>query len=576
MFRRLIFTFPKSVLTAAYRQPRTKYPIAGRISPARMASSTTTSGNFWQTSGFTEPVWLHDTRLAQFPKSDKLSQDIETDVCVIGSGITGVSVAYELVRRGREVVLVEAREVLSGETARTTGHLSSALDDEYPEIAQKHGEKGAQAAAESHTWAIGRIGEIAAELGIECDYRRLPAYRISQFERGSPDYSKDVKDIQEDISLASKLGIDASYDDGLTIKGWQGKIDQTGGGIYRGQATFHPTKYVIGVLDWLKKQPQFQYFTNTRVVSVEEKGIEVLGFGSKTCYVTTQAEKTITCSFAVEATNIPLQKLSVIAQEEYMRTYAIAIRVPKASVEDCLIYDSADPYKYVRVTPCDDKDDYLVVGGCDHAVGQEPTLGRFEELEAWTRERFPQATTTDYSWSGQIMEPLDYMAYIGRNQGNKNIFIVTGDSGNGLTHGVIAGKLIADEITGEPNSWAALYSPTRVSSTIKSAPKILAHDLQINSQYKRFLKSDISDIEDLVPGSGGVLNPKTGKPIAVYKDENGQITKLSALCPHLKGVVCWNSVEKSWDCPVHGSRFGTEGTCVQGPAKMGLSPVEDK
>ncbi|KXJ88366.1 FAD dependent oxidoreductase [Microdochium bolleyi] len=540
-----------------------------------MTSSTVTSGQFRQSSGITEPVWLHDTPHEQLPKSEKLDQDIETDVCVIGSGIAGVSIAYELVLRGREVVLVEAREVLSGETARTTGHLSSALDDEYPEIAKKHGEKGAMAAAESHSWAIERIGQIAAELGIECEYRRVPAYRVSQFERGSPDHTKDVQDIQDDVAYARKVGIDAAYDEGLTIKGWQGKIDQRGGGIYRGQATFHPTKYVIGVLAWLKKQPNFQSYTNSPVMSVEEKGIEILGIGSKSCEVTTQSEKTIKCAFAVEATNVPLQKLSVIAQEEYLRTYAIAIRVPKGSVEDCLIYDSADPYKYVRITACDDKDDYLVVGGCDHAVGQEPTLGRFEELEAWTRERFPQASTTDYSWSGQILEPVDYMAYIGRNQGNKNIFIVTGDSGNGLTHGVIAGKLIADEITGEQNDWADLYSPKRVGSMIKSAPKMIAHDLQINSQYKRFLKSDISDIEDLVPGSGGVLNPKTSGPIAVYKDENGQVTKLSALCPHLKGVVCWNAVEKSWDCPVHGSRFGVEGTCVQGPAKMGLSPVED-
>ncbi|KAH7028198.1 FAD dependent oxidoreductase [Microdochium trichocladiopsis] len=539
-----------------------------------MTSSTVTSGVFTQSSGITEPVWLHDTPHEKLPKSESLSENIETDICVIGSGISGISIAYELVTRGREVVLVEAREILSGETARTTGHLSNALDDEYPEIAKKHGESGARAAAESHSWAIERVGTIASQLGIDCEYRRLPAYRVSQFERGTADYEKDVKHIQEDVAYARKVGINASYDDGLTIKGWQGKIDQRSGGIYEDQATFHPTKYVVGVLAWLRQQPNFRVYTNTRVISVEEKGVEILGLGSKTCYVSTQSQNTITCAFAVEATNVPLQKLSVIAQEEYQRTYAIAIRVPKGSVADCLIYDSADPYKYVRVTPCDDKDDYLVVGGCDHAVGQEPTHGRFEELEAWTRERFPQATTTDYKWSGQVFEPVDYMAYIGQNQGNKHIYIVTGDSGNGLTHGVLAGKLIADEITDQPNSWSSLYSPKRIASTLKSAPKMLAHDMQINTQYKRFLQSDITDIEDLVPGSGGVLNPKTGTPVAVYKDENGQVTKLSALCPHMKGVVCWNATEKSWDCPVHGSRFGAEGTCVQGPAKMGLTRMK--
>lgn len=536
-----------------------------------MSAPPPSSRVFNQASGVTQPIWLHDTPHSTLPRSDCLPGDIETDICIIGSGISGVSIAYELVRRGREVVLVEAREFLSGETARTTGHLSSALDDTYPEIAKKHGENGARAAAESHTWAIERIGEIANQLGIDCDYRRLPAYRVSQFEHGSLDYEKDMQEIKVDVDYARKVGIKASFDDKLTIKGWQGQFAQRGAAVFEDQATFHPTKYVVGVLEWLKRQPQFRSFTNTRVISVEEKGVEILGLGSKTCYVSTQSEHTITCAFAVEATNIPLQKLSVIALEEYLRTYAIATRVPKGSVEDCLIYDNADPYKYVRITSCDEGEDYLVVGGCDHAVGQEDTRGRFEELEAWTRERFPQTTATDYKWSGQILEPLDHMAYIGRNQGNKNIFIVTGDSGNGLTHGVLAGKLIADEITGEPNSWSSVYSPKRVASTIKTAPSIIAHDLQINAQYKRFLQSDITDIEDLVPGSGGVLNSKTGSPVAVYKDENGMVTKVSALCPHLKGVVCWNATEKSWDCPVHGSRFGTDGMCVQGPAKMGLA-----
>lgn len=167
------------------------------------------------------------------------------------------------------------------------------------------------------------------------------------------------------------------------------------------------------------------------------------------------------------------------------------------------------------------------------------------------------------------------MAYIGKNQGQERIYIITGDSGNGLTHGVLAGKLIADEISGTPSEWSTLYSPTRKATVLKSAGHALGHVLQVNAQYKRFLQSDIKDIEDLVPGEGGVLNPTASKPIAVYKDEGGQVKKFSALCPHLKGVVCWNTVEKSWDCPIHGSRFSKEGVAVMGPAKAGLTAVDD-
>lgn len=272
------------------------------------------------------------------------------------------------------------------------------------------------------------------------------------------------------------------------------------------QATFHPTKYLAGVLAWLKQQPNFTCYTRTRVSGIHEKGIELLGMGHKSVVISTEAGHTIHAENAIEATCIPLQKLSVVAELEYFRTYCIAIRVPKGSVEDCLLYDNAEVYKYVRLTECDDKDDYMVVGGCDHKVGQEETTPRFGELEKWTRERFPQAGSVDYRWSGQIFEPIDFMAFIGKNQGCDKIYIVTGDSGDGLTHGVLAGRLIADEIDGVPNKWAALYNPKRLGSILQTLPSLVKHDVQINLQYKRFLQTDITDIEELPRGCGGVLN----------------------------------------------------------------------
>jgi glycine/D-amino acid oxidase-like deaminating enzyme/nitrite reductase/ring-hydroxylating ferredoxin subunit len=525
--------------------------------------------HFMNTSGETDPVWVHRLPFSTYPQFSPLSHDIETDVCIIGSGIAGISVAYELVNRGVKVAMLEARNVLSGESGRTSGHLTNALDDGYTEIAKKHGSKAARAAAESHGWALNHVGEISEQLGIECEYRHLPAYEISQYPRGDPNHDKEVADLKAEVEKAKSLGIDASWHDGLAVKGWDGEPDQRDGAVFANQATFHPPKYLVGVLSWLKKQANFQCFINTRAMSVEESGESVK--------IQTEAGHTVVASQAVEATCVPLQKLSVIAEMEYHRTYCIAIRVPKGYVEDCLLYDQADAYKYVRLTACDKKDDYLVVGGCDHKVGQEDTKGRFEELETWVRERFTRAGSVDYKWSGQIYEPVDYMAFIGKNQGSNRVYIVTGDSGDGLTHGVLAGKLIADEIQGTANPWAELYNPSRMLSIAKSLPSMLAHDIQINMQYKRFLQSDIQDIEDLVPGTGGVLNRKIlSTPTAVYKDDSGVVHQFSALCPHMKGVVCWNGTEKSWDCPVHGSRFSKDGICIQGPAKANLTPVDEQ
>ncbi|KAK4656282.1 hypothetical protein QC762_309950 [Podospora pseudocomata] len=564
-------TSPRLQFFPRYSQVN-KFPLAATM--ATIASSN--PQHTMQTSGTADSVWVHKVPYDQYPKFHTLDRNLETDVAVIGAGISGITTAYELVRRGKNVVMLEARDVLSGETGRTSGHLTNDLDDGFVEIAKKHGEGGAKIAAESHAWARDRIGQIAQELGIECEYRRLPAYDISQFPVGHEKHDQEIDELKQETEMQKKIGMHTRFDPNLKVKGWSGNIDQRGGMVVDNQATFHPTQYLVGVLNWLKQQPNFQCYTRTRVMSVAEKGVEVLGLGHKRVEIQTENGHTVKAENAVEATCVPLQKLSVITELEFYRSYCIAIRVPKGSIEDCLLYDNAEEYKYVRLTACDDKDDYLVVGGCDHKVGQEETTPRYAELEQWTRERFPQAGKIDYQWSGQIFEPVDFLGFIGKNQGCDKIYIVTGDSGDGLTHGTLAGKLIADEIEGNTvtNDWATLYAPNRLASILKSLPSLISHDLQINAQYKRFLQSDITDIEDLAPGCGGVLNPKTKKPMAVYKDENGQVHTYSALCPHLKGVVCWNSAEKSFDCPVHGSRFSKEGICVTGPAKANLSPMD--
>ncbi|KAL2023279.1 hypothetical protein VTK56DRAFT_3017 [Thermocarpiscus australiensis] len=571
---------------SAARQTRTQnLPHQRQSSTAptiQMATTTTTIPSasvpdpekYMHTSGASDPVWVHKQPYSALPRFPSLAQDLTADVCVVGAGIAGISTAYELVSRGRQVVLLEARDALAGESGRTSGHLTNDLDDGYLAIAKKHGEGGARVAAESHAWARDRVGEIVDRLGIECEYRKVTAYDVSQYARGSEGYEKEMEQLREEAEMQRRIGIETRFDENLTVRGWTGKPDQRGGLVAENQATFHPTKYLAGVLAWLKQQPNFQCYTRTRVMSISEKGAELLGMGHKSVEIKTESGYTVKAEHAVEATCIPLQKLSVVAELEYYRTYCIAVRIPKGSVEDCLLYDNAEEYKYVRLTACDDKDDYLVVGGCDHKVGQEETLPRFDELEKWTRERFTQAGNVDYRWSGQIMEPIDFMAFIGKNQGNDKIYIVTGDSGDGLTHGVLAGRLIADEIDGVPNKWASLYSPKRLGSIIKSLPSMIAHDLQINVQYKRYLKTDITDIEDLALGSGGVLNSAAKKPVAVYKDENGKVHTYSALCPHMKGVVCWNAAEKSFDCPVHGSRFSKDGVCIIGPAKANLTPAD--
>lgn len=343
--------------------------------------------HFMATSGASDPVWIHTEPYSRRPLFPRLDKDLQAEVCVVGSGIAGISTSYELVTRGISVVMLEARDVLSGESGRTSGHLSNGIDAGYTEVAKKHGNAGAKAAAESHTCALKRVGEISKDLGIDCEYRQLPGYQISQYPKGQKGHAEEIETLRQEVAKTKELGMSTSLEEDLAIKGWDGKVDQRDAAVFHQQATFHPTKYMVGVLNWLSKQSNFSCFTHTRVMSIEEKGIEVLGIGSKEVRVSTIDGHTITCQNALEATCVPLQKLSVVAQMEFMRTYCVAIRVPKNYVEDCLIYDQVDPYHYARLTTCDEQHDYLIVGGCDHKVGQEEEHGRYQELENWVRER---------------------------------------------------------------------------------------------------------------------------------------------------------------------------------------------
>ncbi|KAG8625849.1 hypothetical protein KVT40_006250 [Elsinoe batatas] len=526
------------------------------------AGATSEPEHFMFTEGGTDSVWSHGDPYDRRPSYSKLIEDLRADVAIVGAGIVGISTAYELVKRRKSVVMLEAREVLSGETDRTSGHLSSALDDWYTNIQSKHGHDGASTAYESHKFALEHVGEIAKELKIDCEYRILPAYEVSAYRPGEDGYEDDVKSMKDEVGYDKSLGIPLEYHDKLAVPGWKSDIDQRAGILWQHQATFNPVKYLLGVMKWLNDQPDFAIYTHTRVADTEEKG-GIPFLTSKHVDVTTDNGHTVTCK-------------NVIADMEYNRTYCVALRIPRDSYTDCLVYDTGDPYNYVRFAACDDKDDYLVIGGADHKVGQtDDESTRFAQVEKWARDRWPQCGALEYQWSGQIYDPHDYVAFIGLNPGTKRTWIATGDSGNGLTHGVLGARIIADGITGEINPWQDLYSPKRVTSLLTSAVDIVKDNPQDNMHFKRWAQTDIKDIEDLGRGEGGVLNKMGKKPWAVYKDEDGQVRTLSAICPHMKGIVCWNHAEKSWDCPVHGSRFSTDGVCVTGPAKSNLNPECD-
>jgi glycine/D-amino acid oxidase-like deaminating enzyme/nitrite reductase/ring-hydroxylating ferredoxin subunit len=501
-----------------------------------------------------ESVWLATTPDA--PQPPALEADASADVCVVGAGIAGLTTAYMLALEGRAVVVIDKGMIASGETHRTTAHLTNALDDRYSEIERLHGTRGAKHAAKSHSAAIYTIEEIVGRENIECDFERVEGYLFAP-----PGASDDV--LKRELAAAQRAGLDVEYVARVPLEFY----DFGPALRFPQQAQFHPLKYVNGLAAAVKRLGG-QIFGNTQVTRVA---------GGQRPLVETENGRQVHAGAVVVATNTPVNdRVAMHTKQAPYRTYVIGARVPRGSVPHLLLWDTPDPYHYIRLQRAngDGALDYLIVGGEDHKTGQAVDHDeRFGALEAWTRERFPMVQDVPLHWSGQVMEPVDGMAFIGRNPGDENVYIATGDSGNGMTHGTIAGMLIGDLVAGRENPWASLYDPARKS--LRAAMEYARENLNVAAQFADYVTpGDVASADDIAPGEGAVIR-RGFRQVAAFRDESGVLHEHSAVCTHLGCIVAWNSTEKSWDCPCHGSRFDRlDGRVLNGPAISGLTSAE--
>ncbi|MBX9850693.1 MAG: FAD-dependent oxidoreductase [Cytophagaceae bacterium] len=505
-------------------------------------------------SGKTISFWM-DT--ANIPSPGPLTKNIQVDVCVIGAGMAGLSTAYMLLKEGKTVAVIEDGPLAGGESARTTAHLTNCFDDRYFKMEEYHGEAGMKTIAESHTTAISKVESIVKEENIDCDFIRLDGYLFLP-------NGESLEILEKELQATKKAGLDyvqwvinSPYENlfnGPSLK-------------FSNQAQFHPMKYYRGLVDAITRMGGLIY-TNTKATKIE---------GDKVAIVKTNRNASVSASYVVVATNTPFNNRVVMhTKQAAYRSYVVGAKIPKGSVPAALYWDTADPYHYIRIQSMDDTHDCLIVGGEDHKTGQEKNPAeRFRYLEAWTKSKFPVVTEFIYKWSGQVMEPVDGVGFIGKNPQDKdNIFIITGDSGNGMTHGTIGGMLVTDLIMGRSNPWASLYDPARI--TLKSSTEFVKENINVAGQYGNWLKPSEADSIGEIPRGSGMVLLEEGHKLAIYKDENGGVHQCSAVCNHLGCVVNWNDTEKSWDCPCHGSRFDAYGKVINAPAVNDLEKIDER
>jgi glycine/D-amino acid oxidase-like deaminating enzyme/nitrite reductase/ring-hydroxylating ferredoxin subunit len=489
-----------------------------------------------------------------------LPADTRADVCIVGAGIAGLTTAYLLAKEGQSVIVVDDGPTGGGESCRTTGHLVTALDDRFYHLERLHGVEGARLAAKSHEAAIDRIEDIVRAEQMDCDFARVDGYLFVPPEDDWTELDRELEAAHRaglsDAVLVPRVPI-TSFDTGLALH-------------FPRQAQFDAVKYLRALAEAAKRLG-VRIHNGTRATRIK---------GGKWAHVETN-RGVIGADAIVVATNTPVNdRVAIHTKQAAYRTFVVGARIPRGSVPQLLLWDTPNPYHYVRVSQekvdgHEATHDILIVGGEDHKTGQaDDAPERFRRLEEWTRARFDGVQQFEYHWSGQVMEPSDSLGLIGRNpMDNDNVYIATGDSGNGLTHGTIAGMLLTDLIAGRDNPWAQLYDPARKSlSAIKEYVK---ENVNVAVQYADLLTpGEVEDAEDIKPGEGAILRRGAAK-VALYRDDFGVLHERSAYCTHLGCVVRWNSLERTWDCPCHGSRFQVDGHAVNGPAITALKVVTE-
>jgi glycine/D-amino acid oxidase-like deaminating enzyme/nitrite reductase/ring-hydroxylating ferredoxin subunit len=496
------------------------------------------------------PYWLDPPAGATFPP---LTEDLETEVLVIGGGITGVTAAWLLASEGRQVTLVERETIGARDSGHTTAHLTYMTDTRLSELIATFSRKQAQLSWQAGKEAMKLIRDAVGSLSIDCNFSMVPGYLAAAEEA---DQSLEGVSLRHEADLARELGFDVEMDGVNPVTGSTAIV-------FPDQMRFHPLKYLRALAQDAAKHGAM-IFENTEVDGFEDDPQRVTARGHDIRY-----------RQVVIATHVPLQGTANTLGAALFQTklalystYAVAARIPAAYVKELIWSDTADPFRYLRMEKLGDSG-LAIFGGEDHKTGQETdTAACFTRLEQRLARWLPQAVVT-HRWSGQVVETVDGLPFIG--EAAENQFIATGFSGNGYTFGTAAAIMARDWVSGIIHPWSEVFDPGR-----KSAPAIKEY-LKENADYPRHMvrdrvKTPEGDPEQLKRGEGQVME-HDGERIAAYRDSEGELHLCSAICPHLGCIIAWNPAEKTWDCPCHGSRFEATGRVIAGPAESDLKQM---
>ncbi|GAA0664188.1 FAD-dependent oxidoreductase [Streptomyces thermocarboxydovorans] len=481
---------------------------------------------------------------------DPLTEDIEADVAVIGAGIAGLCTARELARAGKSVALLEAGRLAGGVTGHTTAKVTALHSLIYGKLRRTRGSEGARLYARSQSEAIEHTAAVIEELGIECEWERRSAFT----------YVRDparADEVRAEAEAAREAGLPASF-----VTETELPFPVAGAVEVTGQAQFHPRKYLLALADDLLAHGGTIH-EHTVVTGLEE--------GSP-CRLPTADGVAVTARDVVVATHYPVfDRALLFTRLSPRRELVVAGPIPADQDPGGMYITPEENTRSVRTAPLADDPGrrLLVVTGEHFTPGTADTRAGFDRLSAWARTHFPGVELT-HAWATQDNDPTDTVPLVGPlHPGARHVYVATGFAGWGMSGGMMAGLLLTTQITGGECEWSALYDPRRVLPALREAPDFLKHQAQVAKHFVGDRLHPSPPVEALPPGEGAVVRAEDGR-LAVYRDDDGALHAVSARCTHMGCLVAFNAAERAWECPCHGSRFGTDGTVLQGPATRPL------
>jgi glycine/D-amino acid oxidase-like deaminating enzyme/nitrite reductase/ring-hydroxylating ferredoxin subunit len=478
---------------------------------------------------------------------------VNTEITIIGGGITGLTTALLLARAGRKVVVVEARNIGDCDTGYTSGNLYAMVSPYYRTLLDKFDAEILTKIASERLRAIEFIREISQEYGIECEYQSQPWCYYTEND-------DDVNKIRQEVAAGQKVGLQTKFIENVPLPF---STMVKAGCMLENQARFNAQQYVSGLAQVLAQEPNCTIFEHSRVIEWNDKG---------TCTVKTESGGEITSEKIVMATHTPIGVYFLHTLVAPYRSYVVAARLHSNNYPRGAYWDTSTPYHHSASTHSGKEGDLLLIVGAGHKVGQkENMLESYLELEKYANARY-DIQKFEYRWSAQHYRPSDGLPYIGLME-NSNTYVATGYHADGLVYGTVASRMLADAITGKKHQLSDILSPNR-HNPVAAAKDFLKEniDAAVHAVKDYFSAKDAESINEIKPGEGKIVEVN-GSESAVYRDDSGELHILDRKCTHMGCVVHWNNAERSWDCQCHGSRFSCTGDVLEGPA---VKPLERK